>query len=81
MVALWVIVRLTKDIAEPSTDATTLSRVTSDFGFWPLRNRIEKFGLGRIPKASEKVRPQPLARSFRPSLTFLLPPHAGSRRT
>lgn len=29
--------------------------MTSEFGFWPLRNRIEKFGLGRIPKASEKV--------------------------
>jgi hypothetical protein len=38
-----------------STDASTLSRVTSDFGFWPLRNRIEKFGQNRIPKASEKV--------------------------
>ncbi|KAM0792838.1 hypothetical protein ACM66B_002604 [Microbotryomycetes sp. NB124-2] len=38
------------------TDSTTLSRVTSEFGFWPLRNRIEKFGLSRIPKAIDKSR-------------------------
>ncbi|KAK4049427.1 DNA repair protein rad14 [Microbotryomycetes sp. JL201] len=38
------------------TESTTLSRVTSEFGFWPLRNRIEKFGLSRIPKAIDKSR-------------------------
>lgn len=37
------------------TDAHTVTRVTSEVGFWPVRNRIEAFGLARVPKAGQKV--------------------------
>ncbi|SGY66143.1 BQ5605_C004g02632 [Microbotryum silenes-dioicae] len=37
------------------TSGKTLTRVTSEFGFWPLPSRIEKFGLSRVPKAADKA--------------------------
>ncbi|BGO89025.1 hypothetical protein NBRC10512_008216 [Rhodotorula toruloides] len=39
-----------------STEVTTLSRVTSEFGFWPLSQRIEKYGLSRLPRSIEGSR-------------------------
>ncbi|BGP13335.1 hypothetical protein JCM10213_001478 [Rhodosporidiobolus nylandii] len=38
------------------TDVTTLSRVTSEFGFWPLPQRIEKYGLSKLPRSVEGSR-------------------------
>ncbi|KAK4056294.1 hypothetical protein OIO90_002738 [Microbotryomycetes sp. JL221] len=43
-------------IDSTKTSSMTLSKVTSEFGFWPLQSRIEKFGLSRIPKAVDKSR-------------------------
>ncbi|GAA5862486.1 hypothetical protein JCM8547_002080 [Rhodosporidiobolus lusitaniae] len=39
-----------------STDVTTLSRVSSEFGFWPLPQRIEAYGVSKLPKSIEGAR-------------------------
>ncbi|GAA5979225.1 hypothetical protein JCM21900_001570, partial [Sporobolomyces salmonicolor] len=39
-----------------ATDSVTLTRITSEVDFWLLRDRIEKFALGRLPKSVDKVR-------------------------
>lgn len=54
-----------------------MTRVTSDFGFWPIRHRIEKFGVGRVPKSSEKVRSLLASSAKRSSHPFRLQARAG----
>ncbi|GAA5928635.1 hypothetical protein JCM3775_004590 [Rhodotorula graminis] len=39
-----------------ATDVKTFSRVTSEFGFWPLANRIESFGVSKLPRSIEGAR-------------------------
>ncbi|GAA5830960.1 hypothetical protein JCM11251_005092 [Rhodosporidiobolus azoricus] len=39
-----------------STDVKTLTRVTSEFGFWPVPARIEAFGLSKLPRSVEGAR-------------------------
>ncbi|GJN87941.1 hypothetical protein Rhopal_000896-T1 [Rhodotorula paludigena] len=39
-----------------ATDVHTYSRVTSEFGFWPLSQRIEAYGLSKLPKSIEGAR-------------------------
>ncbi|GAA5891436.1 hypothetical protein JCM5296_006531 [Sporobolomyces johnsonii] len=39
-----------------ATDSVTLTRITSEVDFWLLRDRIEKFALGRLPKSVDKAR-------------------------
>ncbi|GAA6056186.1 hypothetical protein JCM3770_004253 [Rhodotorula araucariae] len=39
-----------------ATDAATFSRVTSEFGFWPLSHRIESYGLSKLPRSIEGAR-------------------------
>lgn len=39
-----------------ATDSTTSSRITSDLDFWLLRDRVEKYGLSKLPKSISKVR-------------------------
>lgn len=46
---------LRRTIRSHRTEGHTVTRVTSEVGFWPVRNRIEAFGLGRVPKAGQKV--------------------------
>jgi hypothetical protein len=41
------------------TKVHTVTRVTSEISFWPVRYRIEKFGISRVPKSGEKVRTDP----------------------
>lgn len=43
--------------------------MTSEFSFWPLQRRIEKFGISRVPKSSEKARA-----GIALALSLLLPP-------
>lgn len=37
------------------TESRTLSRITSDLDFWLLRDRVEKYGLSKLPKSVDKV--------------------------
>ncbi|GAA6022913.1 hypothetical protein JCM8202_000268, partial [Rhodotorula sphaerocarpa] len=39
-----------------ATEVNTLSRVTSEFGFWPVPQRIESFGLSKLPRSIEGAR-------------------------
>ncbi|GAA5955516.1 hypothetical protein JCM3765_006801 [Sporobolomyces pararoseus] len=39
-----------------ATDSMTYSRITSDLDFWLLRDRVEKFGLAKLPKSISKAR-------------------------
>ncbi|GAA5979480.1 hypothetical protein JCM10908_002940 [Rhodotorula pacifica] len=39
-----------------ATEVNTLSRVTSEFGFWPVSHRIESFGLSKLPRSIEGAR-------------------------
>ncbi|GAA5864698.1 hypothetical protein JCM3774_006046 [Rhodotorula dairenensis] len=39
-----------------ATEVNTLSRVTSEFGFWPVSHRIEAFGLSKLPRSIEGAR-------------------------
>jgi len=39
----------------------TYSRVTSELDFWLLRDRVEKFGLSKLPKSISKVNLFPLS--------------------
>ncbi|GAA6000623.1 hypothetical protein JCM10207_004581 [Rhodosporidiobolus poonsookiae] len=39
-----------------STHVTTFSRVTSDFGFWPVPQRIEAYGVSKLPRSIEGAR-------------------------
>ncbi|KAM0749735.1 MSF1-domain-containing protein [Meredithblackwellia eburnea MCA 4105] len=39
-----------------ATTSSTTTRVTSEFGFWPVQTRIEKFGVSRGMKSTEKAR-------------------------
>jgi len=46
----------------------TYSRVTSELDFWLLRDRVEKFGLSKLPKSISKVITSLLFHPFLPSL-------------
>lgn len=48
--------RLTFRFGVYRTEVNTLSRVTSEFGFWPVSHRIEAFGLSKLPRSIEGVR-------------------------
>ncbi|GAA5870993.1 hypothetical protein JCM16303_001654 [Sporobolomyces ruberrimus] len=39
-----------------ATDSLTYSRITSDLDFWLLRDRVEKYGLSKLPKSISKAR-------------------------
>ncbi|GAA5902054.1 Ups1p [Sporobolomyces salmoneus] len=39
-----------------ATDSITYSRITSDLDFWLLRDRVEKYGLSKLPKSISKAR-------------------------
>lgn len=39
-----------------ATEVNTLSRITSEFGFWPVSHRIEAFGLSKLPRSIEGAR-------------------------
>ncbi|GAA6063343.1 hypothetical protein JCM10212_004364 [Sporobolomyces blumeae] len=39
-----------------ATESITLSQITSELDFWLLRDRVEKFGLSKLPKSIAKAR-------------------------
>ncbi|GAA5924867.1 uncharacterized protein JCM15063_005753 [Sporobolomyces koalae] len=39
-----------------STESVTHSRITSDLDFWLLRDRVEKFGIAKLPSSITKAR-------------------------
>ncbi|GAA5973673.1 hypothetical protein JCM11641_005075 [Rhodosporidiobolus odoratus] len=51
----WQVFRQAKEDSL-ATDVTTLSRVTSEFGFWPLPQQIEAYGLSKLPRSVEGSR-------------------------
>ncbi|TNY20047.1 hypothetical protein DMC30DRAFT_272436 [Rhodotorula diobovata] len=51
----WQVFRQKPDDAL-ATDVRTFSRVTSEFGFWPLSHRIESYGLSKLPRSIEGAR-------------------------